>query len=155
MLLGICTLTAAYFISTPQDNFYTCIFGFPLISLAYGLILAAIVCPSNILFSTKSWITSNIATLSYSIYLIHKIVIHLTQTLLEKAGISKDSNLMMLICILASITAALLMRYIIEKPALKLRDRVLRRQASSDSIPRRGRLYKSDEKLIYGEKNPL
>jgi peptidoglycan/LPS O-acetylase OafA/YrhL len=126
MLLGLAVLTVAYFICTPQDNFYTCIFGFPLISLAYGLILAAIVCPSNILFTLKSWVTSQVATLSFSLYLIHKIAIHLTQNIFAKTGIDKNSNLMMLLCIIASIAAALIMRYVIEKPSLCVRDRILK-----------------------------
>jgi peptidoglycan/LPS O-acetylase OafA/YrhL len=125
MLIGLIMLVGAYFVSTPQDNFYTCVFGFPLIALAYGTILAAIVCTSNIFYNLKSFVTSQIATLSYSIYLIHKIVIHTTQNLLGKAGIDKDSNLMMLICITAVIAAALIMRHVIEKPALRMRNVIL------------------------------
>ncbi|MDF2432086.1 MAG: hypothetical protein JWP44_1717 [Mucilaginibacter sp.] len=131
MLLGLAVLLAAYFVSTPQDTFYTCLFGFPLISLAYGIILAAIVCPSNMLFSVKSWLTSQIATLSYSVYLSHKIVIHSTQGLLENAGIDKNSNLSMLICIIACIGAALVLRYLIEKPALKWRNRLLAKRKAN------------------------
>jgi len=37
---------------------------------------------------------------------------------------------MMLLCVITSITAALLMRYTIEKPALRIRDKVLKRWAS-------------------------
>jgi peptidoglycan/LPS O-acetylase OafA/YrhL len=127
LLLGLALLAAAYFVCTPQDNFYTCAFGFTLISLAYGTILAAVVCPSSIFYKLKSKITSEIATLSYSIYLVHKIMIHLTQGLLEKVGVDKNSNLTMLTCIIASFAGALLMRYAIEKPALRIRDKVLDR----------------------------
>ena len=126
MLIGFGLLIAAWFISTPQDTFYTCIFGFPLISLAYGTILAAIVCTSNIFYNLKSFVTSQIATLSYSIYLVHKIVIHVTQVWLGNLGMDKNGNLMMAACIIAVICAALAMRYVIEVPALKLRDRVLK-----------------------------
>jgi len=127
LLVGLVLLGTAYLISTPQDTFYTCAFGFPLIALAYGTILVAVVCPSSIFYRLKSRVTSQIATLSYSIYLVHKIMIHLTQGLLEKVGINKNSNLTMLACIIASIAGALAMRYIIEKPALRLRDKVLDR----------------------------
>jgi peptidoglycan/LPS O-acetylase OafA/YrhL len=141
MLLGLAVLLAAYFVSTPQDTFYTCLFGFPLISLAYGIILAAIVCPSNMLFSIKSWLTSQIATLSYSIYLSHKIVIHSIQSLLEKVGMDKNSNLAMLICIIAVIVGALVLRYVVEKPALRIRNIILNRSKSPtlrNSIPGEG-----------------
>ncbi|MDB5016228.1 MAG: Peptidoglycan/LPS O-acetylase OafA/YrhL [Mucilaginibacter sp.] len=141
MLLGLAVLLAAYFVSTPQDTFYTCLFGFPLISLAYGIILAAIVCPSNMLFSIKSWLTSQIATLSYSIYLSHKIVIHSIQSLLEKVGMDKNSNLAMLICIIAVIVGALVLRYVVEKPALRIRNIILNRSKSPtlrNSLPGEG-----------------
>ena len=130
MLLGLLLLGAAYWLCTPQDTFYTCVFGFPLIALAYGTILAATVCPSNFLYRIKSVVTSQLATLSYSIYLVHKICIHTTQNLFGRIGIDKNSNLMMLLCVITSITAALLMRYTIEKPALRIRDKVLKRWAS-------------------------
>ncbi|WP_259070532.1 acyltransferase family protein [Mucilaginibacter sp. X4EP1] len=134
LLVGLAVLLAAYFVSTPQDTFYTCLFGFPLISIGYGIILAAMVCPSNILFNAKSWLTAQIATLSYSIYLSHKIVIHLTQNLLERAGIDKNSNLTMLICIIASVAGALVLRYVVEKPALRLRDAILKKRSIKELV---------------------
>ncbi|WP_183556685.1 acyltransferase family protein [Mucilaginibacter sp. SP1R1] len=125
MLAGIITLIAAYFACTPQASYATTVWGFPLISLGYGLVVAAIVCPAGIFYNLKSKITSQLATLSYGIYLVHKLMIHLTQNLLEKAGLDKNSNLMMLCCIMSSIAGALVLRYAIEKPSLKLRDKVL------------------------------
>ena len=126
MLTGVLVLIAAYFVCTPQAAFSTAIWGYPLIAFGYGLIVAAIVCPGNFLYHIKSKITSQIATLSYGLYLSHKLVIHLTQGLLEKAGINKNGNLMMVCCLFASVAAALILRYTIEKPSLKLRDRVLK-----------------------------
>ncbi len=134
LLLGLAVLLAAYFISTPQDTFYTCLFGFPLISIDYGIILAAMVSPSNMLFKAKSWLTAQVATLSYSIYLSHKIVIHLTQNLLQKEGIDKNSNLTMLICIIACVAGALVLRYVVEKPALRLRNIILKKSNVKESL---------------------
>jgi len=125
LLTGIVLLFLAYFICTPQQTFSTAIWGYPLIAIAYGLIVAAIVCPANVFYSVKSWLTSQMATLSYGIYLVHKLAIHLTQNLLGKAGISSNSNLMMLSCILSSIIGALMLRFIIEKPSIIIRDKVL------------------------------
>lgn len=125
MLAGLAVLIVSYFVATPQASFSTTIWGFPLISVGYGLVLAAVVCPGNILYKLKSTITTQIATLSYSIYLIHKLMIHLTQNLLSAAGLDKNSNLMMLCCIISSVAGALVLRYAVEKPSLKLRDRVL------------------------------
>ncbi len=149
MLAGLVLLAGAYITCTPQDNFYTCVFGYPLIALAYGMMLAAVVSPTNILYRTKSWVTAQIATLSYSIYLTHKMSIHLTQKLLENL-VNKNGNLMMLICLVASVGVALLMRYLVEKPALRIRDIVLMRlklrkslsktnHVQSNSLPGEGR----------------
>lgn len=123
MAVGILTLIIAYMICTPQQTFSTAIWGYPLIAAAYGLITAAVVCPDNILYSLKSWLTSQIATLSYGIYLVHKLVIHLTQNLLINAGVNRDSNLTMLCCMLGIIAAALVLRYVVELPSLRVRDR--------------------------------
>jgi len=127
MFLGVGLLLISGLICKGYSTYNTAIFGFPIIALSYGLILASVVCQANIFYSLKSFITSQIAALSYAIYLSHKIVIHVTQKLFSNPGLDKDSNLMMLCCIAAMILAALLMRYLIEKPALKLRNYVLKK----------------------------
>jgi peptidoglycan/LPS O-acetylase OafA/YrhL len=71
-------------------------------------------------------ITENLATLSYSLYLSHKGIIHLTQKWFTGLGIPGDSNWMLLICILTCISGALLMRIFIEKPFFRLRNKLLR-----------------------------
>ncbi|CAN5289039.1 acyltransferase [soil metagenome] len=134
MLAGVLTLIAAYFVCTGKEDFNTSVYGFPLISLGYGFVLAAVVCPSSMLYRIKSTITAQLATLSYSIYLVHKIVIHVTQVLLEKAGMDKNSNLMLLCCIITTVAGGLLLRYVVEKPALKLRNRILYRWKNKKAV---------------------
>jgi peptidoglycan/LPS O-acetylase OafA/YrhL len=127
LLTGMVILIASYIICKDNTSFNASIYGFPLIAFAYALILMAVVSPSNVLYNLKSVIASQLATLSYSIYLIHKIMIHSTQNMFEKLGIDKNSNLMFLLCIASSLTGALLLRYAVEKPALKIRDMLLNR----------------------------
>lgn len=124
---GLLIVFAAWLLCPQQSTYNTVILGFPLVSLGYGLILAAFVSPDNIFYRLKSKGTSLIATLSYSVYLSHKIIIHLVQNLLEKAGMDKNSNITMLICIIVVIVGALMMRYVIEKPALRIRNSILAR----------------------------
>ena len=66
------------------------------------------------------------ATLSYSIYLIHKIMIHIAQNIFGGLGIDKNSNGMFVIGIISSLIGALLLRYLVEKPFLRIRDRILK-----------------------------
>ncbi|WP_214073839.1 acyltransferase [Mucilaginibacter sp. dw_454] len=127
MVAGVLLLIPACFICTPQATFRTTIWGYPLIAISYGLIVAAIVCPANVFYDVKSWLTRQIAMLSYGIYLTHKLIIHLTQHLLDKTGMDKNSNVMMLCSIVCCIAGALVLRYVIEKPSLRIRDKVLGR----------------------------
>ncbi len=131
MFSGIILWTVSYLVCKGYSTYNTTIWGFPLIALSYGLILAAVVCPASPVYGFKSYITAQIATLSYSMYLTHKIVIHVIQNLIEKAGIDKNSNLTMFICLVGIIAGALLSRYVIEKPAMRLRDIVLQRLKES------------------------
>lgn len=125
LVTGLAILIGAYFLCTPQATFKTAIFGFPLIALGYGLIVAAVVCPASVFYQLKSHITSWLASLSYAIYLVHKMMIHVTQTVLANLHMDKNSGLVMLICIGTSIAGALVLRYAVEKPSLWLRDKVL------------------------------
>lgn len=126
LLLGVVLLIAAGFVCKGYSTYNTTLWGFPLVGLSYGLILAAVVCPSNPVYRFKSFVTGWLASLSYSMYLTHKIVIHLTQNWFSRTGVDKNSNLMMLISMIAVVAFALLMRYAIEKPALVLRNKILK-----------------------------
>lgn len=125
ILTGIAGLFCGYLLCLEKESFIAGTYGFPVISVAYGLIVAAAVCPNNILYKFNSVITSQLAALSYSIYLVHKIVIHVTQVQLSNLGMNKDSGVMMVCCFVTVLLAALLMRYLVEKPALRLRNRIL------------------------------
>lgn len=125
LLTGIALLILAFYLCIVKTGYYPSLFGFPLISVAYGFIVAAAVCPSCILYQVRSRITAGLATLSYSIYLCHKMLAHVTHLVLEKAGMDKDGNLIFFCCFIAAVLGALLLRYLIEKPFLKIRDKLL------------------------------
>ena len=144
LAVGVLMLIVAFQLCQVYASYDTAIFGFPIISVAYGLVLAAFVSPSCIFFKIKSKVTSLIATLSYSIYLSHKIIIHLVQKLLESFGVDKNGVLCMLICVACVIAGALAMRYLIEKPALMVRDKTLKgmhrfKALRTRAIPSQGR----------------
>jgi peptidoglycan/LPS O-acetylase OafA/YrhL len=125
LLLSLFILTAAYFVCSDQASFTASVFGFPLLSIGYGLLVMGAISPASFLYKFKSAISTKIATLSYALYLVHKIIIHLTQQQFSKIGIAADGNGMLFICIITCLAGALLINTVIEKPFLKLRDRIL------------------------------
>jgi len=126
LMTGIIVLIGAYFLCEKQNSFSASIFGFPLISLAYGFIVIGAISPACFLYRFQSGTTTNIATLSYALYLTHKIVIHVSQEELSKLGITKESVWMFILCMLTSMLGAWILNRLIEKPFLKLRDKVLK-----------------------------
>jgi peptidoglycan/LPS O-acetylase OafA/YrhL len=134
LVLGTGILMSAYFICMPQVGFNANIFGFPIVAIGYGFLVAAAISPACILYKFKSPVTASIATLSYSVYLIHKAIRHLCHNHLSNYwGIEKQSVLMFFICLAAAFLGALLLRYTIEKPCLKLRDYLLEKYYAWDN----------------------
>jgi peptidoglycan/LPS O-acetylase OafA/YrhL len=125
LLAGIGLITAAGFFCAGFVTFNTALLGFPLISLAYGIMVLAALSPSCILFRYSSWATRWIATLSYSIYLTHKQMIHLTHTFLSSHGIDNDSYTSFWISALAALIGGLILHFSVERPFLRLRDALL------------------------------
>jgi peptidoglycan/LPS O-acetylase OafA/YrhL len=125
LLISVFVLTGAYFLCSDLASYNTTFFGFPLIAIGYGLMLIGAISPSSFLYKINFRVSANIATLSYSIYLTHKFIIHLTQENFTKMNVSKDSNLMFLACIITSVSGAFLLNIIIERPFWVLRNKIL------------------------------
>jgi peptidoglycan/LPS O-acetylase OafA/YrhL len=123
--LSLLVLARAYFLCYEEHSFYASIFGFPLIAIGYGLIVIGAISPTSFLFKWRSSVTTFIATLSYGIYLTHKGVIHLTQEIISKQGIDINSNLMLIISVMFCVLAAISLNFLIEKPFMKLRAKIL------------------------------
>ena len=121
--ISLCILASAYFLCEDQRSYDASVFGFPLIAVGFGFMVLAAICPTSFLYKWKSKTTTFIATLSFGIYLTHKGIIHTTNKLLESYNI--DSNIMLVICIFTCILVAYVLHLLIEKPAMKLRNKIL------------------------------
>lgn len=124
LLASLGLITAAGFLSAGFDTFRTAVLGFPLISLAYGLLVLAALSPNTFLYRFGSRLTRFIATISYSLYLTHKQIIHLTQQLLVGPDGDHDSYWLFAACAFTSLVAATLLHFAVERPFLKWRDRL-------------------------------
>ena len=118
-------LTGAYFVCLDERSFVASVFGFPLVSIGYGVMVLGAISPSSFLYRFKSGVLTTIAALSYAVYLTHKIIIHVTQELLAGDALARDSNAMFLICTVTSLLGAFLLNRLVEKPFLKLREKLL------------------------------
>ena len=125
LIFGLAILAVAYLLCLDESSFEASVIGFPIISIGYGVMVLGAISPAGFLFKFKSVVTSSLANLSYAVYLTHKFVIHITQLQCIKLNIAEDSTVMLLICICACLLFALLLNKVIEKPFLKLRDKVL------------------------------
>jgi peptidoglycan/LPS O-acetylase OafA/YrhL len=125
IIAGCVLFVLSLFLCLDQQSAASTIFGFSLIAISFGSFVFSAILPGSFLFRAKSIITKNLAVLSYSLYLSHKGIIHLTQKSLTGLGLQGDSNWMLLICIVASIIGALLMRILIEKPFFRMRNKML------------------------------
>jgi len=123
LLLSLCILTGAYFLCEDMMTFNVSIFGFPLIALGFGFMTIGAISPTSFLYKMNSKIITFIANLSFAIYLTHKGIIHTTHQLLEDFKI--DHNVMLLICIIASVLGAYILHLAIEKPFMKMRDKIV------------------------------
>lgn len=123
-VIGLAIMTGAYFLCEDQQTFNASIFGFSVIAIGFGFMVLSAISPASFLYKWHSKSTTFLATLSYAIYLTHKGVIHTTHLLLK--GFKIDSNIMLGICILTCIGFAYLLHLTIEKPFMKLRDKIIK-----------------------------
>ncbi len=128
---GVILLGLSILVCQGYSTFNTTMWGFPLIALSYGLILASVICPSSPVYRYKSYLSSQIAALSYAMYLSHKMVIHVVQNMMQNAGMDRNSNLTMLVSFASVVMVAIIMRLVIEKPAMKIREKLLRSETKS------------------------
>lgn len=122
-LLGLLILALAYVLCEDQQTFNASVFGFAVVALGYGCMVIGAISPGSFLYSWNSKTTTFIATLSYAVYLTHKGIIHVTHQLLADFHI--DSNVLLCICIVTCTLGAYILNLAIERPFMKLRNRIL------------------------------
>lgn len=125
LILGLGIAVAAYFVTEESLSFNATVFGFMLLGLAYGCLVASGASAGSVLNKFPSRITSAIATLSYGMYLSHKMVVNVVQQQLPHYNIETDSNISFFICTVASILAATVLYFVIEKPFMMWKDRIV------------------------------
>lgn len=106
-------------------GWFNVLFGFPLISLSFGLILISAANSKSILGKIKIPGLTTISLLSYSLYLTHIWGIDIAQTICGKFSIQLTSLIAYILMFTISFAFALTLYIFIERPFLKIRHRLL------------------------------
>lgn len=125
LLIGLIVFMIAYQICDNLITYKAMIYGLPLISLAYGIIVIAAISPTCFLYKLKTKFTFIVATLSYAIYLTHKQLYHLVKHWIDRLGNESIQQWTFWICIIIAILGGLILHLVIEKPFLRLRNKIL------------------------------
>lgn len=125
LLTGILAVAFSLWFCRDQYSASASIFGFTLVAVSYGIMVAGAISKSSFLSRKPCFITSQLAVLSYSVYLSHKGIIHLVQLFLDENNIPVSGNTTVIICFLACLAIGFFYRYSIEKASLMIRDKVL------------------------------
>jgi peptidoglycan/LPS O-acetylase OafA/YrhL len=133
LIFSLLILTGAYFLCEDTQSYSSSIFGFPLVAIGYGFMVVGAISPTSFLFKWNSKVTTFIASLSYAIYLTHKGIIHITHQIL--ADFKIDANLMLVICIATCSIAAFILNFMVEKPFMKLRNKIIKHKSTSQEYP--------------------
>lgn len=127
LLTGLGILCFAYWLCLDESSLTASVYGFPVVSIGYGFLVMGAVSPSSFLYRWQSRLMARIAALSYALYLVHKITIHVSQDLFSRAGLAADSNFMFLVCIFTTVAAAVIINFSIEQPFMRIRSRLLQK----------------------------
>lgn len=123
LCLGLMGFVVSLWMFQGRYSFVGSVFGFPLLSASFALLVAAAVSPRTILGSVRIPFAETIATLAYSLYLINKQVFHLTQYYLGDWVANGGYQALLVHSVLVFIAAAALY-WLIERPFLRFRDKV-------------------------------
>ncbi len=119
-LAGISLLGFAVFFCADMLAYAAAVFGYPLVALGFAcLVVAALGFPNAKLPGTRA-----LAELAFTIYLLHKPIIHL----LQERFADHDGLGALAICVGGTLAAAWVLRNAIERPFLRLR------QASNPNV---------------------
>ncbi len=122
MLIG---LIGCYFTCYPLPNlfgFAPTAFGYLLRSFSFAALTVATLSSNTLLYRIKIPGALTLSTWSYAIYLTHKQIIHITQSMLSSSAIAKSNILILLLVIVFSLIGGWLLYICVETPFLKLRD---------------------------------
>lgn len=123
--ISSCSLGGWFLGNLGDKSPLTFLFTFPLVAFGFGCLVVAALSPNFWLAKAKIPGASTLATLAYTLYLTHKQMIHLATQFLGQDETQQWS--IITLSLLLIIVAAGTLHFLIERPFLALRDRLLHR----------------------------
>ena len=124
---GVVVVGVAIALFQQRTGFWPTVAGYPLLSFGLALLVAAGAGTQGVLARVNVPGAAWVAGISYSLYLVHKQIFHLVQTRL--AWVEGHGFLTLVAYGAASFAGAALLHYAVERPFLRLRERLARRRA--------------------------
>jgi len=134
LLMGILGLIICFWLFADRYSPITIVFGYPLVALSFSLVVLAAISPDSILVYLKIPLVTAISTLSYSLYLIHKPMFHLTTIYFER-HLDVNNILSFIVYTAVVLVSAISLYYCVERPFLLLRNRINLRFLEQSSKP--------------------
>jgi peptidoglycan/LPS O-acetylase OafA/YrhL len=124
LLAGVAVVGGAIWLFRDRTGFIPTVLGYPLLSFGLGLLVLAGAHASSVLARLRVPGAGWLAAVSYSLYLSHKAVFHGVES---AVGSSLDGHGLLTFAAYASAVLGVgaLLHYGVERPFLKLRERVL------------------------------
>ena len=121
---GIFILTISFWICQDMFSFATAVVGYPLIAAGFGLLVLSSLSQGSILARHRVIGATTGATLAYSTYLTHKAVMHLDQQYLSRF-LPLEGLFGLAVYGFSFLVVASALYFFVERPFLKLRDKIL------------------------------
>jgi len=124
LVAAVVTLALTFWLISTKYYLITGTAGFTMLSISFGLFTAAALSPGSYLHRINWRPVRLTAELAYSIYLTHPIAFYLTGMLLARFGLDAHAGGTFIALMLGVLLLAMALYLIVERPCLKLRDRV-------------------------------
>src|SRR6476660_9021123 len=131
LVSGLALCACAMWLFRDRLSFPAAVVGFPLLAIGLGLLIASSIAPSSPLSKVRGF--GLIAALAYSAYLTHKDIIHLVRIHLTRLVASRGW-LALLAYFALSFLGAFVLYLAIERPFLRLRERISSRTAKAAQV---------------------
>lgn len=122
-IIGYC-IVAYVFQTGSSKEFFSSVLNYSLLALSSTALTLSALCKNSLLSKFKIPGAMLIATWSYAIYLTHKSLIHITQTILANWHLDTNPWVMLPSTIVMALTGAWLLYTFVEIPFLKLREKI-------------------------------